>query len=123
MRTPSGTTKAGSGSVPLGQWVHLAGTYDGNRVILYVNGVERARVAKTGALVASSRPVLLGANANGTDPLAGSEFLAGGLDEVRLFSRALTANEVAALANPTAPPEVEIETPADRGSSSRSARR
>ena len=99
VRTPSGTTKAGSGSVPLGQWVHLAGTYDGNRVILYVNGVERARVAKTGALVASSRPVLLGANANGTDPLAGSEFLAGGLDEVRLFSRALTANEVAALAS------------------------
>ena len=114
VRTPSGTTKAGSGSVPLGQWVHLAGTYNGNRVILYVNGVERARVAKTGALVASSRPVLLGANANGTDPLAGSEFLAGGLDEVRLFSRALTANEVAALANPTAPPEVEIETPADQ---------
>ena len=99
VRTPSGTTKAGSGSVPLGQWVHLAGTYNGNRVILYVNGVERARVAKTGALVASSRPVLLGANANGTDPLAGSEFLAGGLDEVRLFSRALTANEVAALAS------------------------
>jgi glucose/arabinose dehydrogenase len=96
--TPSGTAKAGSGSVPLGQWVHLAGTYDGARIILYVNGVERARLAKTGALVASSRPVLLGANANGTDPLAGSEFLAGGLDEVRLFSRALDASEVAALA-------------------------
>ena len=99
VRTPSGPTKAGSGSVPLGQWVHLAGTYDGNRVILYVNGVERARVAKTGALVASSRPVLLGANANGADPLAGSEFLAGGLDEVRLFSRALGPSEVGALAS------------------------
>jgi glucose/arabinose dehydrogenase len=98
VRTPSGSTKAGSGSVPLGQWVHLAGTYDGNRIILYVNGVERARVAKTGALVASSRPLLLGANANGLDPLVGSEFLAGGLDEVRLFSRALDPSEVAALA-------------------------
>ena len=63
-----------------------------------MNGVERARIAKTGALVPSSRPLLLGANANGTDPLAGSEFLAGGLDEVRLFSRALDPSEVAALA-------------------------
>ena len=42
--------------------------------------------------------MLLGANANGSDPLAGSEFLAGGLDEVRLFSEALSPNEVAALA-------------------------
>ena len=99
MRTPSGNATVGSGSVPLGQWVHLAGTYDGARIILYVNGVERARVNKTGALVASTRPVLLGANANGSNPLAGSEFLAGGLDEVRLFSRALSPNEVAALAN------------------------
>ena len=113
VNTPSGTAKAGSGSVPLGQWVHLAGTYDGARIILYVNGVERARVAKTGALVPSSRPLLLGANANGTDPLAGSEFLAGGLDEVRLFSRALDPSEVAALANPPSPPDVEIETPLD----------
>ena len=98
MRTPSGAAKAGSGSVPLGEWVHLAGTYNGARIILYVNGVERARLAKTGALVPSSRPLLLGANANGADPLAGSEFLAGGLDEVRLFSGALSASEVAALA-------------------------
>ena len=113
VRTPSGAAKAGSGSVPLGEWVHLAGTYNGARIILYVNGVERARLAKTGALVASSRPLLLGANANGADPLAGSEFLAGGLDEVRLFSEALSASEVAALANPPAPPEVEIETPLD----------
>ena len=108
--------------MPLGQWVHLAGTYDGTRIILYVNGVERARVAKTGALVASSRPVLLGANANGTDPLAGGEFLAGGLDEVRLFSRALDASEVAALATPPAPPEIEIEAPLDEADS-RSVRR
>ena len=99
VNTPNGgTAKAGVGSVPLGQWVHLAGTYNGARIILYVNGAERARVIKTGALVASSRPVLLGANANGPDPLVGSEFLAGGLDEARLFSRALTASEVAALA-------------------------
>ncbi len=56
VRTPNGHTNAGSGSVPLGQWVHLAGTYNGARIILYVNGVERARVAKTGPLVASSAP-------------------------------------------------------------------
>ena len=50
VNTPSGgSPRPASGSVPLGQWVHLAGTYNGTRIILYVNGVERARVAKTGA--------------------------------------------------------------------------
>jgi Concanavalin A-like lectin/glucanases superfamily len=99
VRTPSGFVKAGSGSTPLGQWVHLAGTYNGSRVILYVNGTERARIAKSGPVTDSGRPVLIGANANTADPLAASEFLAGGLDDVRIFSRALSASEIAALAS------------------------
>ena len=108
-----GLTKVGSGSAGVNQWVHLAGVYDGTEMTLYVNGVERASTAKTGNLASSTRPLLVGANANGTDPLAVSENLAGGVDEIELFSRALSPSEVAALANPAVPPEVTITEPAD----------
>jgi hypothetical protein len=64
-----------------------------------VDGVERASGPKSGTIHASSRPVLIGANASGPDPLEVSENLTGDVDEVRLFTRALSASEVAALAS------------------------
>ena len=90
----------GGGTAPLGQWVHLAGVYDGAAMRLYVNGVLRASVAKTGAITSSTRPILVGGNAGGTNPLAAGANLAGGVDEVRLYSRALTSNEIAGLVGP-----------------------
>jgi len=44
-------TRVGASSgqaVPLGVWQHLAGTYDGANVRLYVNGAEVAKSAQTG---------------------------------------------------------------------------
>ena len=107
-----GNQYVGAGTAPLGEWVHLAGVYDGATIKLYVNGVERASMVKTGAIRSSVRPVLVGGNANTADPLAATQYLAGRIDEVRLYTRALTPTEVAELANPGTPPEVTIITPA-----------
>jgi glucose/arabinose dehydrogenase len=87
----------GGGTTPVGEWVHLAGVYDGATMRLFVNGVERASRAKSGAVAVSSRPVLVGAGVNGTNALGVSEVLAGRVDDARLYARALTAAEVAAL--------------------------
>jgi glucose/arabinose dehydrogenase len=112
--TNSGNEKTGGGSGgALGEWVHLAGVYDGSKLILYVNGTKRSELAKTGPLVASDRPVLVGANANSTGPLVGAERLKGQLDDVRVYSRALSATEVAGLAQTQAPPQVTITEPGD----------
>ncbi|WP_460619189.1 endo-beta-N-acetylglucosaminidase [Hymenobacter ruber] len=72
-----------------GQWTHLAGTYDGTTMKLYVNGVLDNSQAASGSLTANA-PFTLGRN------YAASRGLDGRLDEVRAWTRALTAAEVAA---------------------------
>ena len=71
-------------------WSHLAATFDGATLRLYVNGVQVA-----------SRPVLAqiatstGALTIGGDALYGQHF-AGRIDEVRIYSSALSAVQVQA---------------------------
>jgi hypothetical protein len=72
-----------------GQWYHVAATYDGSVAKLYVNGTleASARYAKT---LAWQGPFWLGRRADfdGNYPFNGL------IDEVRIYSRALTDNEV-----------------------------
>lgn len=69
-------------------WVHIAGTYDGAAQRLYVNGVEVASRAQTGAIRTSTNPLTIGGNVNW------GEYFAGRLDDVRVYSRALSATEI-----------------------------
>ena len=109
--TSGGNQFVGSGTAALGGWVHLAGVYDGSAISLYVDGALRASMHKTGSILSSSRPVVIAGNANGTDPLATTEHLAGSVDEIRLYARVLSPGEIAALANPGTPPQVTILNP------------
>jgi len=81
---------------PRGRWVHLAGSFDGSQVRLFVDGREVAAVAFSGTIGSSMVPLTLGARL-ATTP---DEPLAGRLDEIRLYARALSGTEIAALAAP-----------------------
>lgn len=74
----------------LNGWVHLATTYDGATIRLYVNGTQVATQAQTGSLVAGSGPLRFGGNA------IWPEWFQGQLDELRVYNRPLTAAEVQA---------------------------
>src|SRR2546430_9039414 len=74
----------------LNTWTHLAGTFDGATMRLYVNGVEVASQAQTAALTATAGTLQIGA-----DSYTGENF-AGRIDEVRIYNRALTAAEIQA---------------------------
>ena len=81
------------GQLPRGQWAHLVGVRQGTRVSLYVDGVLVAEAE--GDFVAPLDGTLqtsIGADLRNT----GNEFL-GAIDEVRIYSRALSAAEVAQL--------------------------
>jgi hypothetical protein len=85
-RGVSGTT-----ATPVNAWTHLAATYDGANLRLYVNGVQSASLAITGSILASTGVLRIGGNGTWNN-----EWFAGLIDEVRLYNRALSAAEIQA---------------------------
>ena len=84
-------------SVAMNTWVHLAGTWDGATVRLYVNGAEVANQPLTGRFAHDRTPVILGGNGNYGSGVP-TELFPGRIDDLMLFSRALAADEIAQLA-------------------------
>jgi hypothetical protein len=76
-------------------WTHVAGTYDGTALRLYVNGVQVASTAATVAMPTTTDPLFIGSKGIG---VAQGDHFNGRLDEVRVYWRALSAAEIAALA-------------------------
>lgn len=100
--TTSSYPMLAGGAAPLNAWIHMAGTYDGSLVRLYVNGAQVASSAAGGPLVSDARPLLIGAGQNdGTSAV--QEALAGRIDDLRVYKRALSAAEIQAIAVPPQP--------------------
>ncbi len=74
--------------LPTNTWSHVAATWDGTTLRLYVNGVQVASRAVAGTLLTTSNPLRIGGNANW------GEYFAGTIDEVRVYNRALSAAEI-----------------------------
>ncbi len=79
----------GTAALSLTAWTHVAGTYDGATLRLYVNGVQAATRPLTGALAAGTAPLSIGGNG------VWGEWFAGRIDEVRVYNRALGAADIA----------------------------
>ncbi|MBN2131466.1 MAG: LamG domain-containing protein [Sedimentisphaerales bacterium] len=71
-----------------GQWHHVAGTWDGTTQILYLDGVEIARLTPTGVLTGGTMVRLSSPDG---EPLNGM------LDDVRIYNRALSQDEILSL--------------------------
>src|SRR5262249_43396624 len=84
-------------SIPTGQWTHLAGTYDGVNMKIYVNGVPVNTNNFPGSIFPGTDDLGIGGTVGGEPP--GSVILpfAGLVDELSLYNRALSAEEIAAL--------------------------
>ena len=79
-------------------WMHVAATYDGATIRLYVNGVQEGQLAASIAIATNNLALGIGAQPDGTFGV-----LQGAMDDVLLYNTALTASEVAALASITPP--------------------
>ena len=95
------TPVSGTAGLPAASWTHLAATYDGATLRLYVNGTLSSSRARTGLIVPSGGALRIGGNNAWPD-----EFFEGLIDEVRIYNRALSATEVLAdmAGNATQPP-------------------
>ena len=84
-------------ALPLGTWTHLAVTSDGNTVRVYVNGAQVTSRASTAAFGADTSKLVICGNQNDSSG-AIQERWNGLVDDLQLYSRALTATEIANLA-------------------------
>jgi RHS repeat-associated protein len=94
-----------SPSLPVGQWKHIALTFDGTTLTGYVNGVSIGSQAATFNLAGT--PLTL-AQAH-----VGENYFNGVVDELNVYNRALSAAEVATLAGASTniPPTVSLTAP------------
>jgi hypothetical protein len=77
---------------------HLAGTFDGTNVQVYVNGVLEGSAAFSGELLRSSEPLCIGRYGSVGETVKGT------LRKFRLYNRALSAAEILVLTNRPASP-------------------
>ena len=82
---------AGSQSLPTGQFGHVAATYDGSEMRIYVDGELDTKEERPGQNTDMATPVLIGARFTSGNP---SEFFRGVLDEVALFNVALEERQI-----------------------------
>lgn len=77
--------------IALNTWSHLAATYDGSVMRLYVNGVEEATHNYTGSIAVSNYNLSIGQIAY---TAAGNRSFAGEIDEVRMWQAALSQSTI-----------------------------
>ena len=87
-RGASASPLFGPGKLTTNTWTHLAATYDGATVRLYVNGAQVSSRAQTGQIAISTNPLQIGG-----DSIYG-QYFPGNIDEVRVYNRALSTAEI-----------------------------
>lgn len=85
-------TAVSSTNIPVNQWYYVTGTYDGSTIKIYVNGALTGSVAMAGSINQGSQPVIIGAHSYGS--IEDVNIFNGIIDDVKLFNRALTPEEV-----------------------------
>ncbi len=77
--------------IPIEEWLHLTGTYDGSTVHYYVNGeLEKKYAMKGGKLPKGGLLLGIGDRSDGCD----CDTIQGYIDEFRIYDRVLTSAEV-----------------------------
>lgn len=82
----------GDKDVANGQWHHVAGVLDGTRMSIYVNGALDASAASSPNISVNDYSVLIGANEQ-----ASGRLFRGLIDDVRIYDRALSVDELRTL--------------------------
>ena len=93
--------------VPLNEWTHVAGTFDGSDLKLYINGEDKTGVVQddVSSIHSGTAPVIIG---DFTQPGPTHYYFGGIIDEVRISNVARTSFYLAGPHDPTWPGTVAI---------------
>lgn len=83
-----------------GIWCHVAGTYDGSDMRIYLEGVEENSISKTGNFASTTAPVRIGAGSGGSGT---EEPFDGDIGHCAIWNVGLTAGEIKSLASGISP--------------------
>jgi hypothetical protein len=75
--------------LPVGKWVHLAATFDGTTMRLYMDGTESGTMPRPGALLPTNGRLVLG-----NYEVGHLSYFKGLLDDVRIYRRVLSPEEI-----------------------------
>lgn len=84
------TVSSGAGAISAGTRYHVALTYDGFNLRLYLNGAQVGVVSQAGVTVKSNQPFYVASLGNGSEPFDGR------IDEVAFYGTALSAARITA---------------------------
>ncbi|GEM_PF-4476120 len=96
----SSTTECSTGLViPINSWFQMVGRYNGSSVALFINGTQQASSSCSFSAINSStwqdsEPTFIGARSSNGIPI---QFFNGTIDEVMIFNRSLSAEQIFAL--------------------------
>jgi hypothetical protein len=77
----------------IGNWYHIASTFDGTNVRFFRNGSLIETVNSPGSVTTTNEPLLLGANPNSLGTTF-QDFFNGNIASVHIYNRSLSASEV-----------------------------
>lgn len=79
--------------LPVGRWIHVVGTYDGETIRLFADGKPCGQMERRGRINWDGHSMTLG-----NYEMGHKAYFRGLLDEVRIYGRALSADEIAKMA-------------------------
>jgi len=88
------TLRVNYGADKRNQWHHVAATYDGNVMRIYIDAVQAGQFAFSGTILTNNNPLTLG-----VQPGYSSEHFGGSIDDTRVWNRALSQCEISARMN------------------------
>ncbi|MCK4311842.1 MAG: VWA domain-containing protein [Candidatus Cloacimonetes bacterium] len=83
-----------STTTPDNQWHFIIGTYDGTEAKIYVDGIEHTSAMLSDNLIFDENPLAIGREA-----VSQWNYFPGPIDDIRIYNRALTEDEIQALYN------------------------
>lgn len=90
IRTGAGNKWVQSNTIPVQNvWYYVVGTYDGSSLKIYVDGVLEKSTIFSGNIIGSNYPLDIGRRA-----ITNDRYFNGTIDEVNIYSSALTAEEI-----------------------------
>ncbi len=86
-------------SVTDNAWHLVTATYDGTTQSVYVDGKLEASIAQSGSIQTGTASVMIGARKTSPGEVIEGNTFSGNIDEVRLYDRALSGNDIQTLYN------------------------